>query len=192
VADNWEIVQDAILAFNMHVPDMAVCREKLFLLLSSEAWSDYSPPIGEECKPSSFAEWVSAKVPRGLDTTVKNLQDIAQGDENLRVLLDKTIQEKHGGDRRSGDFKFNNIQLETPVGTSELAGRRRLRKDRPDLDALVDSGQLSTHAAMVQAGFRPKTFTVRADRPESIVGTLRRQLAPETLALVIKLLSEEN
>jgi len=41
---------------------------------------------------------------------------------------------------------------------------------------------------MVQAGFRPKTFTIRSDRPESIARTLRKQLDPEILRRLIELL----
>jgi hypothetical protein len=81
--------------------------------------------------------------------------------------------------------------IERPSGTSEAATVRRLRKDRPDLHAKYLANELSAHAAAVQAGFRPKTFTVRADKPDSIVATLRRQLDPEVLALVAKYLAEE-
>jgi len=78
------------------------------------------------------------------------------------------------GDRKSDRIKLDNVKVEAPTGNSESAALRRLRKDRPDLHAQVLAEQLSAHAAAVQAGFRPKTFTVRADKPESIVGTLRR------------------
>jgi hypothetical protein len=39
---------------------------------------------------------------------------------------------------------------------------------------------------MVEAGFRPRTFTVRGTDPESVVTTLRRQLPPEVLAAVVE------
>ena len=88
----------------------------------------------------------------------------------------------------------DNIHVDQrPSGTSESAALRRLRKDRPDLHAQVLSGEVSAHAASVEAGFRPKRFTVpNANNPASIVSTLRRQLDPETLAMVTKLLAEED
>lgn len=54
------------------------------------------------------------------------------------------------------------IQLEktAPTGTSTAAALRRLRKHRPDLHAAVLAGRMTAHAAMVAAGFRPKTITV--------------------------------
>lgn len=44
--------------------------------------------------------------------------------------------------------------LVRPAGTSADAALRRLRKDRPDLHARVLDGELSAHAAMIEAGFR--------------------------------------
>lgn len=69
-------------------------------------------------------------------------------------------------------------------GTSREYALRRLRKDAPKLHARVLSGQMSPHAAMVQAGFRPATFTIRGDSAESIAAALRRRLSPELLAEV--------
>lgn len=63
-----------------------------------------------------------------------------------------------------------------------------LRKDRPDLHAQVLDGELSAHAAAVQAGFRPRTITLRLTTPESIAATLCRQLDPDMLRAVVKLI----
>jgi len=87
----------------------------------------------------------------------------------------------------------NNV---TPVGRTTVTGNRRdytldrLQRDAPELFDAVQRKELSPNAAAVQAGFRPKTFTVRADRPASIVATLRRQLPPEVLASVVNLLTK--
>ena len=85
-----------------------------------------------------------------------------------------------------------NSSAARPTGNSEAATVRRLRKDRPDLHAQYLANEISANAAAIQAGFKPKTFTVRADRAESIVGTLRRQLDPEVLAMVIKLFAADT
>ncbi|WP_255781315.1 hypothetical protein KZZ52_31530 [Dactylosporangium sp. AC04546] len=42
---------------------------------------------------------------------------------------------------------------------------------------------------MVQAGFRPKTFTVRADSAAEVAATLRRRLSPDILTEVADLLA---
>lgn len=194
MADNWVIVQDAILAFNMKVPDLTQVRATLLKVLQSEAWKHYDPPIGRPCDYSSFEEWVRADVPRGLGTSVENVDLYRHGaDSTFTNALDAALQRPPGGDKRSESYQetiVDNIHIDRPTGTSESAALRRLRKDRPDLHAQVLANELSAHAAAIQAGFRPKTFTIRADKPESIVGTLRRQLDPEVLSMVTKLLSE--
>jgi hypothetical protein len=88
---------------------------------------------------------------------------------------------------------FDNIQeVKAPTGTSQSAALRRLRNNKPELHARVLAGELSPHAAMVQAGYRPRTITIRADDAESIVRTLRRQLDPDVARRVAKLFAEEE
>jgi hypothetical protein len=98
----------------------------------------------------------------------------------------------NNGNQYTGGNVDNVHVAKRPTGNSESAALRRLRKDRPDLHSQVLNGEVSAHAAAVEAGFRPRTCTIRSDNPVSIVGTLRRQLDPETLAMVTKLLSEEK
>ncbi|MCV7150532.1 hypothetical protein [Mycolicibacterium pyrenivorans] len=50
----------------------------------------------------------------------------------------------------------------------------------------MSSNELSANAAAVEAGFRPRSITVRITTPESIAATLRRALDPDMLALLIK------
>lgn len=65
---------------------------------------------------------------------------------------------------------------------------RRLKRDRPDLAVRVIDGELSARAAGIEAGFVPRTQTVRLDDPESAARTLRRHMAPEDLAQLKELL----
>ncbi len=55
---------------------------------------------------------------------------------------------------------YNVILSSKPVGNERSYALRRLRKDRPDLHKKVIVFEMSPHAAMVEAGFRPKTITV--------------------------------
>ncbi len=234
--DNWTLVQDAILAFNMKVPDLAKARAALLKVLEAEAWKHYEPPIGKACEPQSFAEWVTGGIPRGLNTTVKNIKGYAAGaDQTFIDALDAAMQQPEGAptgnrnaakggvsewadecfvsgcpgiencdpdcmrdasciaaDPKTTVYNVHGCFDERPSGNRESAALRRLRKHRPDLHAQVLDGEVSAHAAAVKAGFRPKTFTIRADRAELIAATLRRQLNPEVLAMVTKLLSEEG
>ena len=82
---------------------------------------------------------------------------------------------------------FNNIQgvepEPAPQGTSADAGRRRLRKDRPDLHERVLSGELSVHAAMVEAGFRKPTATVPKNDVDAITRWLRKNLTTDQIGI---------
>lgn len=166
-------------------------------VILEDLWQQFVTMSGERVEHDSFTTFVTLPPMRGLGADVPLLRRIVADDAEAVDLLDRVLQQPPGN--RSGRNQhspkvgtLDNIQgSKAPTGTSESAALRRLRKDRPDLHAQVLDGELSAHAAAVQAGFRPKTFTVRADNPESIVTTLRRQLDSKTLSLVIKLLGSE-
>ncbi len=69
-------------------------------------------------------------------------------------------------------------------GTGRDYAIRRLERDHPDLHAKVVEGSLSAHAAMVEAGLLPVTFTIRITTPAVIARTLRSQLPPDVLEAV--------
>lgn len=67
---------------------------------------------------------------------------------------------------------------------------RRLCRDRPDLAQRVDRGELTTHAAALEAGFRYPMISVRTDSPESAARTLRKVYSPEDRERLARLLIE--
>lgn len=99
------------------------------------------------------------------------------------------IQAKKSRQGARNDLGNNVPKVGRPEGNSQAKALRRLRKDRPDLHQRVINEELSPHAAMREAGFRLHTFTVRATTPEVIAGTLRRQLDPDVLQQIAKLLA---
>jgi len=171
------------------------CWQTVFYLRScmghvTEQWRE-AEQIIEELKAARAWKVIPPEAPYGtFDRMLK--EELGLPEKEIKNLIVKAQLAAHGGDRRSDEFQVSNVQLKPQSGNTETYIRRRLRRDNPDLADRVESGDLSPHAAAVQAGFRPKTFTVRADRPESIVATLRRQLDPETLAMVTKLLMQED
>lgn len=57
----------------------------------------------------------------------------------------------------------DNVRPSKPqYGNSREGALRRLQKDRPDLHERVIAGELSAHAAAIEAGFRAKTVTIPA------------------------------
>lgn len=192
--DAWKVVHEAILAFGSKVPDLGKARVSLLRVIESGAWRHYAPPVGRPCEPPTFREWVTAAVPRGLETTEANLYAIAEGNAGLASALDQAYERKPRADKIIANVDNINVSddLARPDGTSRRAALRRLRKDRPDLHEKVAAGELSAHAAMIQAGFRSRTISVPASRPESIARALRKHLNEDDLAALVQLLSGTN
>jgi len=162
-------------------------------ILREEAWREFQPKIGPVVRHERFADFVTTPPVQGLGASVELVRRIVADDVEALDLLDRALQGKHGGDRKSDRIKRDNVTVDRDPnqrGSSADYALRRLRKDAPELHAEVLAGKLSAHAAMVKAGFRPRTFTVRADNPERIAATLRRQLDPDTLTTVVRLLQE--
>lgn len=153
-------------------------------ILEEESWREFVTQRGEHVQHARFADFVTTQPLAGLGSTLDLIRRVVGGDVEAVDLLDRALQNPVGHPATS-----NNIKDKAPTGTSKEAALRKLRKDRPDLHADVLAGRLTAHKAMVQAGFRPRTFTVRADSPESVARTLRNNLHPEQLQRLTRLLA---
>jgi hypothetical protein len=154
-------------------------------LLRSDAWRHFVTKLGKEVRHERFAEFVTAQPLAGLGATVEMLRRVLGDDMAALDLLDRALQNPVGHPEK------DSIRTVSKTGgTTKDQALRKLRKDAPELHAEVLAGNLTAHAAMVQAGYRPKTFTVRADSPESVAATLRRQLDPQSIAQLALLLQE--
>lgn len=151
--------------------------------LREELWREFVTPRGEHVQYDRFVDFVTTPPSKGLGATVDLIRKLVAGDPEAVDLLDQALQNEPGRPSETLD----NIKG-FPSGTSQEAALRRLRKDAPELHAEVLAGNLSAHAAMVKAGYRPKSVTVRTDRPESIASTLRKHLDAEALARLKELL----
>lgn len=164
-------------------------------VLREEAWREFVTPRGELVRHERFVDFVTTPPTKGLGASVDLLKRLVDPDAEAASLLTEALQNERGGDRRSSDFKDNNVHLENeganPQGNSRARALRKLRRDKPELHADVIAGRLSAHAAMVEAGFRPKTVSVPVSRPDSIAAALRRHLSPDDIARLIKLLLED-
>lgn len=108
-------------------------------------------------KHDSFESFVTTPPLEGLGTTVRHLRNICRDDPEALDTIDRvTVQ--HGKNQHTKSKDHDNIIVhdKPSQGTSREYALRRLRKDRPDLHERVLSGELSAHAAMVEAGFRKK------------------------------------
>ncbi|MEU1434004.1 hypothetical protein ABZ438_07885 [Streptomyces sp. NPDC005786] len=169
-------------------------------VLVEDAWRSFVTQRGELVEYERFEEFMVTPPLRGLGASTDLVRTLVKSDPVALDLFDQATQVTNGGDRRSKDFSVYNINTEvgdkperhSPSGTSREAGLRRLRSARPDLHGEVLAGRLTTHAAMVQAGFRRKSVTVPVDKPENTARALRRNLEPEAVARLARLLAEDS
>ena len=163
--------------------------EQIKQLLKSGDWRHFVTKLGHEVHHERFAEFVTTSPLAGLGTSVPTIRKLMVDDVEALDLLDRESEGRQG---ERTDLVHNVHEVERPAGNSRDRALRKLRTDAPELHAEVLAGRLSAHKAMVEAGFRPPTFTVRADSPESVAATLRRQLDPAVLAQVAQLINGEG
>lgn len=121
-----------------------------------------------------FADYCQAPPPYGLGRT----PDVIHKEIKLRTV-----------GRPTGDEKGNNVTISPKRrGNDSSYTVARLERDRPDLAAKVEAGDLSANAAAIEAGFRSKTATV----PLTVEGATRLMLRlsdderDEVIARVLK------
>lgn len=157
-------------------------------VLVEEAWRSFVTQRGELVEYDRFEEFVATPPLKGLGASIDLVRTLVREDPIALNLFDQATQRGPGRPQETLD----NIQGNAaPSGTSREAGLRRLRKDRPDLHAEVLAGALSTNAAMVKAGFWRKKITVPVDTPENTARALRRNLTPEAVEELVRLLVAE-
>lgn len=159
-------------------------------VLSEQSWREFVTQRGEHVAYERFVDFVTTPPLKGLGASVELVRNLCRDDTEALTLLTLALQGKPG---QRTDLLDNMQEVpKAPTGTSREAALRRLHRDAPELHADVLAGRLSAHGAMVRAGYRPRTFTVRTDSAESVAKTLRRRLDAETLTAVRRLLAEEG
>lgn len=168
----------------------------LVRVLREESWRSFVTQRGDEVEHQRFEQFVTTPPLRGLGASMRLISKLVDSiDEEAvraeaRDLLDRAVQRPLGANQHAEGL--DNIQtLDAPSGTSREAGLRRLRKDRPDLHAEVLAGRLSTHAAMVKAGFRKRKISIPVTSAEDAAKALRRNLEPEQVQELAKLLTDD-
>lgn len=89
---------------------------------------------------------------------------------------------KPEGGRPKKKTVSNTNSLSGSERVSKPGTLRRLSRSRPDLLARVESGELSAHAAAVQAGIRKPMRSIPVDTPEAAIRALLRVFTVTDLA----------
>lgn len=151
------------------------------VVLQRQSWERRRDPVsGNVYACESFADLMTSDPPRGLGWAAEDVRRVCRGNVALYDLFDQALQRPHGTNQHSEDL-YNVQDLSAPTGNSKQAALRKLRKNRPDLHAMVVNEELSPHAAMVEAGFRPRTASVRTDDPANVAAFLAKHFDAETI-----------
>lgn len=150
-------------------------------VLRGRMWRDrIVAQTGERACFDSFAEFVAAQPLEGLGTNLKTLQRLCSDDREALDLIDRAVQGKRGGSRKSGENDVTARRDSCQNGNSQQYALRRLRSARPDLHTQVLAGDISPHRAMQLAGFRKPTISVPLE-PVAAANALARKMDCDAL-----------
>lgn len=190
---NWHMVNSLRSALHKGEHGLSTVPGLIKRVLAEESWREFVTERGEHVVHQRFAEFVAAQPMKGLGASVELIRRVVSDDPEAVDLLDRALQNPVGRHHDSDDIRISQSvsQSSKDAGTSRDYALRRLRADAPELHGEVLAGNLSAHRAMVKAGFRPHTFTVRPD-PASAARALRKHLTPEQRTELARLLTDEN
>lgn len=157
-------------------------------VLGEESWRGFRTQLGEVVTHERFEEFVTDQPLRGLGVDVALVERIVADSPETVNMLDQVLQRPAGGHHVIDD-NVNNDRT-SPTGNSRGVALRRLRRDRPDLLARVVAGELSPHAAAVEAGFRQRTATVPVGDLAATARVLARHLDTAELVELAQLLDD--
>jgi hypothetical protein len=162
-------------------------------VIVEELWRERkSLQSDEHIQFKNFVEFIHAKPPEGLGCDLSTLKKLCRDDvEALDLLSHFSSVRARGGDRRSKNFKLNNVKFDLPAtGNSVDYALDRLRRDRPDLHRAVLSGSISANRAMISAGFRKKKIQINAD-VFSFVKFISKNFSPDEITELVDRLNRE-
>jgi hypothetical protein len=137
------------------------------------------------CEFDYFGEFITAELPRGLNTTVDNIRIALTRFPKIWSKVDELLQRPVGTNQHSKGVNNINNLIERPTGTSKAATIRRLKKDAPELAEKVLNEEMTANAAAILAGFRKKTITHPAD-VDGFAAAIKRYLTDEQIKKLIK------
>ncbi|MBM7088369.1 hypothetical protein JTP67_07365 [Streptomyces sp. S12] len=134
-------------------------------------------------------DFVLAPPTAGLGADVALVRRIVANDPVARELFEHALKDTQNPDPNTSAAAGDSHEVRQ-LSKAHQAALKRLHRDAPEIYRKVISGELSANAAMVEAGFRTKTFSVPATRPEACARSLKKNLSETHLRELIKLLTD--
>jgi hypothetical protein len=184
-----QLVDDLRGALHSGESGLTYVPRLLCKVLETGAWRErYDARTRQTVRFGTFAEFTITPATEGLGAT-DELIDRIVGTDDPDLL--RNLRKARRPGRGSRTDKVPRVES-TPSRAMEDSANtaERLARDAPDEYAAVLRGERTLHAAAVRAGIRRRRVTVRMDSAESAAETLRRNMAPEQIAALVKLLLE--
>lgn len=164
----------AVAAKTAEASDPIRLREAVANLIKDDHWRTYILPEDRQ-----RYEWQDFRVfcKDALGISVDGLVDLLARYRSLAARVQRLGAPTQGAHHRSNTTKR---------GRGAIYFMERLLRERPDLAALVDAGEMKVGAAAVEAGFRRPTATVFVDSPEAAVKGLLRRFSRDELLEALK------
>jgi len=168
-------------------------RDELVLPLDavfqSGAWREFVLPNGEVVRHERLVDFIRTPQNRGLEVDPEVLYALLEKSDYVQsaAALRKAIREAappiagHGGPRTKEQVDGINLTDGSGGGTSAEYILRRLKRDRPELAQKVIDGELTPHAAAVEAGIQRRTARYRVDDPQAAVKSLLKHYTAEQI-----------
>ena len=121
----------------------------------------------------SFRELITAKPHAGWGEDPKKIEAVIKDDGEVLALFQQHMVGEHGGDRKSEDFKPNNVSLDFNHGNSRGYSLVRVQKEcDPETVQAVMTGKMSPNAALVKAGKRKARQVWLPEDPKAALQSL--------------------
>ncbi len=167
-------------------------------IMKYDMWQKFYSAISKEWyENKTFMEFITDKPLKGLGEKIEDVKNVIKNDIEALDLFDKLTVGKPGGDNNplgSNQYKEVDNNSNTTIVHKQERGKqyaiRKLRKDRPDLHKKVLNNLISPNAAMIEAGFRKKTFTVVME-VDTIVNAINKHFKKEDIVKIINKLTGE-
>lgn len=161
------------------------------IILQENLWQEREPAPGKLNKKTfkNFKEFCEASTPFGLNTPFEYVLNICKPYNDVLDLIDEANRNKHGGDRKSENFKMVNHHLEkNTMRQSIQSNLRRLRDNRPDLHKKVFNNEISSYSAMIEAGYLERKIGVKVNNVEHAYKVITENFSKEKIKELISLL----
>jgi hypothetical protein len=186
---NRHIVESLESALRSGSHGLTVVPELLKRCLREQSWREFTTTRNELVVHDDFALFLTTSPLKGLGADLALVRRLVSDDPEAAGMLDKALHNAEGNSAVNGADSQGEGNTPDPGSAGERA-LRRLRATSPEIHAQVVAGELSTHAAMVQAGLRKRTVSVALEDPQATARSLLRRMEPEHIATLIRALQE--